>query len=63
VSLVATMQRQARTSWRAAAWMLERRWPERWGRDRALAPEGDDEPDPLDALDDVAARRRGRPRP
>jgi transposase len=61
VSLVATMQRQARTSWRAAAWILERRWPERWGRERALGPENGDEPDPLDELDDLAARRRGRP--
>ena len=22
----------AKGSWRAAAWLLERRWPERWGR-------------------------------
>ena len=26
--------------WRAAAWMLERRYPEKWGRRRARRDEG-----------------------
>jgi hypothetical protein len=41
--------------WQASAWILERRFPERWARDKALQnseeneplPWSDDEPDPL----------------
>jgi transposase len=63
--LVAQVGKAAsRGSWRAAAWLLERRHPERWGRpaDRAesVSPMGDTA-DPLDALDELAPRRRGRP--
>ena len=28
--------------WRAAAWMLERRYPEKWGRRRARRSEGEE---------------------
>jgi hypothetical protein len=31
----ATIKRAAAKHWQAAAWRLERRFPERWGRDRA----------------------------
>jgi transposase len=30
------VKQAAATQWQAAAWRLERRFPERWGRDRAL---------------------------
>jgi hypothetical protein len=43
--------------WRAAAWLLERRWPERWTRRRPEQPEPAVE---SDGLDDLASRRDAR---
>jgi hypothetical protein len=62
VTLLVQMNRAAaRGSWRASAWILERTNPARWGppahRPR-LAPQP---VDPLDALDELAARRPARP--
>ena len=43
-SLVAGIMLAGRSDWRAAAFILERRWPERWAlRARAIASAG--EPD------------------
>ena len=61
---VALITQAAASSWQAAAWLLERRAPERWGRvavrsadekplEPAVAPPGD-------ALDDLSARRDAR---
>lgn len=58
--LVAQLSRAAsKGSWRAAAWLLERRFPERWARaaDRADVRDVDDRDDPLDVLDELASRR------
>ena len=58
--LVAYVARAAAAgNWRAAAWLLERRHPERWGageRKPELLP-GDD---PFVAVDELAKRRRLR---
>jgi len=63
VVLVAQVASAAKTNWRAAAWLLERRFPERWGR--ARRPADDDEPtppatepDPFAEVDELAERRR-----
>jgi hypothetical protein len=32
--LVVLITRAAQHDWRAGAWLLERRWPERWGAER-----------------------------
>lgn len=60
--LVAQVAAGAKTQWRAAAWILERRYPERWGPPRPAA-----EPDAPAILDDefseidrLAAKRRTR---
>ncbi len=37
--LVKHISQAAETTWQAAAWMLERRWPERWGRRDRVALE------------------------
>ncbi|WP_259312421.1 hypothetical protein [Capillimicrobium parvum] len=60
--LTATVGKAAtKGSWRAAAWLLERRYPERWGRRPGEAEDdGDGGTDPLDALDEIAARRARR---
>ena len=42
--------------WRAAAWLLERRWPERWARLRLEPPVVVES----DELDDLARRRDAR---
>lgn len=66
--LVARIQGAAhKGSWRAAAFLLERRFPERWARGGAA---GDDERDgsaagpfdELDRADELSARRARRPR-
>ena len=53
-------------NWQASAWMLEREWPDRWGRvsvrmreDVAPQPEApeDDQDDPGREVDELAARR------
>lgn len=59
--LVAQLSRAAsKGSWRAAAWLLERRFPERWARtgERPDVSDVDDRDDPLDELDELAPRRR-----
>ena len=55
--LLVYIARAAQTNWRAAAWLLERRHPERW----ALGAEPDRPPmagDPFAEVDELAARRR-----
>lgn len=52
----------ARDNWQAAAWLLERRWPERWARasqrDKGKTS-GDTRPgDPFAEVDELATRRR-----
>jgi hypothetical protein len=47
--LIAIIATEARRSWRAAAWLAERVYPERWGPAR-LRP--DEQPPPMPVLDD-----------
>jgi hypothetical protein len=58
---VALVTQAASTSWQAAAWLLERRVPERWGRP---APRAEEKPEPIapptDSLDELAAKRTRR---
>lgn len=60
---VAMIAQQAQTNWQAAAWLLERRHPERWARpsQRETEPraEGAASPaDPFAEVDELAQRRR-----
>jgi hypothetical protein len=62
-ALVAVVEAAAEAGqWRASTWLLERRWPERWGRPtarpRTSAPLVAADDDPFRFLDEVAARRR-----
>jgi hypothetical protein len=45
-ALVLGVARAAATNWGAAAWLLERRWPERWGLGRRARVEIADHDDP-----------------
>jgi len=66
--LAAEIAKAARSSWAAAAWLLERQYPERWGRvsvrvrEEAAPPEPvvntDDFTDPFAEVDELAQRRR-----
>jgi hypothetical protein len=56
--LLLLVARAARSNWRAASWLLERRFPERWSarsRDELVPLAGDD---PFAEVDQLAARRR-----
>jgi len=61
---VALITQAASESWQAAAWLLERRAPERWGR--VAVRSADDKPvepapaPPGDALDELSAKRDAR---
>lgn len=65
VALVREVQQAARENWQAAAWMLERSYPERWARlsqrPQAEDPAPAEKPaDPFDEVDELA-QRRSRP--
>ena len=61
---VMVISQAAKTHWQAAAWLLERRYPDRWARvsqrgDTAATPEPVAAPDdPFTEVDELAARRR-----
>ena len=67
---VATIAKAATESWQAAAWLLERGYPDRWGkapvRMREDAPEADGPdvsdgpPDPFEEVDELARKRATR---
>jgi hypothetical protein len=66
VRLVAIVASAARTQWRAAAWLLERRHPQRWAAPASSAREvvrDPDEFDPFAELDELAEARRRKKRP
>jgi len=66
--LVAVVASAARENWQAAAWQLERRYPERWARpsqrdrdaERESAPAPASSDDPFAEIDQLAAKRRQR---
>ena len=53
---VSQVEAAAGQDWKAAAWLLERRFPERWARHRRLP----DEAPARDGLDELADRRAER---
>jgi len=64
---VTAIAKAAVESWQAAAWLLERQYPERWGRpsspQRREAPPDETpvaEDDPFAEVDELAERRRSR---
>jgi hypothetical protein len=68
---VAQIAKAATDSWAAAAWLLERQHPTRWGRvstrlrleaadDERDAPVNVDTDDPFAEVDELAERRRAR---
>jgi transposase len=62
--LAAVLAASQRGSWQAAAWILERRWPERWARpprrqEEPITPSEPVADDPFQEVDELAARRRG----
>jgi hypothetical protein len=61
VGLVEYVARGAETNWRAAAWLLERRYPERWGPGAKPESAVPRERDPFAEIDELAVRRRRPP--
>ena len=66
---VAQIAQAAATSWQAAAWLLERQYPDRWGRvsvryrDDEAAPSPEQpapDSDPFSEVDELAEKRRRR---
>lgn len=60
VALVGRIARASQNgSWAAAAWLLERRYPERWAKASERKKDGDDAKpvDPFAKLDELAPRR------
>jgi hypothetical protein len=59
--LVAAVEESARSgSWNAAAWLLERRWPQRWLKPtdrRSKPPSPEDNHDPFAEIIELAQRR------
>jgi hypothetical protein len=43
VELVLALREAARSDWRCSAWVLERRWPERWALAERTTEPGEDE--------------------
>lgn len=66
--LIAVVESAAQDgSWNAAAWLLERRWPDRYSKSRGpIAPEAtpldepESGPDPFAEVVDLARKRRSR---
>jgi hypothetical protein len=57
-ALVAQIARAGQGDWKAAAWLLERAFPQRWAKREA--PPASDPTDPFREVDEMAARRRRR---
>jgi hypothetical protein len=45
-AFMAKILRHTEKQWTAAAWMLERRWPDRWAKREVILDAQDVEPDP-----------------
>jgi hypothetical protein len=64
IELVGIVSRAAEKDWRAARWLLERRFPERWGPQRVRrgqVPTSFEEPNPFAEFAQLAERRRYPP--